>query len=111
MQRRHAILAFAAPLLGGCARKASADAGKEHKYFLEGTVVRLSPNASLAAIQHGPIRDKEGKTWMEAMTMEFPVKDAADRAKLKSGQQIRATLFQRESDLEYWIGEIEVIKQ
>ena len=42
--------------------------------------------------------------WMEAMTMEYPVKDDNEYQKLLAGDQIRATVYVRDSG--YWIGEI-----
>jgi Cu/Ag efflux protein CusF len=44
---------------------------------------------------------------MEAMTMEFPVKDPADFAKLRRGLRIHASVFVQESDLAYWIANIQ----
>jgi Cu/Ag efflux protein CusF len=41
--------------------------------------------------------------------MEFPVKDNADFAKLKEGMRIKAALFQRPADFEYWIAEVTVL--
>ncbi|MFN7921197.1 MAG: copper-binding protein [Bryobacteraceae bacterium] len=76
------------------------------RYALEGKVVRLDHARHAAAIEHGPIRDASGKVWMEAMTMEFPVPDSGDFARLHVGERIQATVHSRESDLEYWIAEI-----
>ena len=39
--------------------------------------------------------------------MEFPVKDDAGLARLHPGQHIRATVFQDDSDLSYWLGDIQ----
>jgi Cu/Ag efflux protein CusF len=43
---------------------------------------------------------------MEAMTMEFPVRDQAEFAKLAPGKRIRATVHVQE--LDYWISEIQL---
>ena len=51
------------------------------KYELMGEVARLDIENKIATIKHQPIGD-----WMGAMTMDFPVKDAADFAKLVSRQ-------------------------
>jgi Cu/Ag efflux protein CusF len=66
-------------VLAGC-QKSSVTAVKEeakdetlHRYALHGEVLRLDPQGKIAAIKHQKIGD-----WMEAMTMEFPVKDQAD---------------------------------
>ena len=53
----------------------------------------------MLAIKHQKI---EG--WMEAMTMEFPVKDTEYFRSLNSGDRITATVFVR--DLDYWVGDI-----
>jgi Cu/Ag efflux protein CusF len=79
----------------------------EHRYSLAGKVVSLDPRTKVAAIEHSDIVDDQGKVWMKAMTMEFPVQDAAEFAKLHVGERIRATVFRRE-DTEYWIGRIKI---
>ena len=71
------------------------------QYRLKGKVVRLVPEHRLAAIQH-----EEIKGWMEAMTMEFPVRDGSEFAKLKPGLQIEATV--NVQDVDYWLSDIRV---
>jgi cytochrome c-type biogenesis protein CcmH/NrfF len=71
----------------------------EKRYQLHGQIVRLDPSSHLAVIKGDKI---EG--WMEAMTMEYPVKDDNEYQKLLAGDQIRATVYVRDSG--YWIGEI-----
>jgi protein SCO1/2 len=86
-------------LLAGCASEKKNDAPIK-RYSVRGQVLRLEPQRELAVIKHEKI---EG--WMEAMTMEFPVRDKAEFAKLAEGKHIRATVFVQ--DLDYWIGEIQ----
>jgi Cu/Ag efflux protein CusF len=43
---------------------------------------------------------------MDAMTMEFPVRDAAEFAKLRAGEKITATVHTRPDTFEYWISDI-----
>jgi Cu/Ag efflux protein CusF len=100
--------------LAGCARMPDkqqakkSSAGPVALYPLEGTVVRLDPAAKTASVKHGALKDQAtGKVWMEAMTMDFPVPDAAEFAKLKEGMQIKATVHNRESEMEYWLAEIQ----
>lgn len=69
------------------------------RYELKGEVRRLDAQNKIATIQHEAIGD-----WMGAMTMDFPVRDAADLAKLKEGAPVRATVFVQGFD--YWIGEV-----
>src|SRR5262249_22838047 len=70
------------------------------RYELRGEVKRLDPD-NIAVIQHEKIGD-----WMGAMTMQFPVKDPAEFAKLRPGERIKATVFVQ--DLQFWVGEIQV---
>lgn len=85
--------------------------GPVDRYSLTGIVVRLDPHRKVATIKHEAIKDSKGKVWMEAMTMEFPVKEGSQFAKLKAGSQIRATVFQRPSDFDFWIGEVKELSQ
>lgn len=105
--RRSIFLLGCALAMLGCAEKREGG-GPVSQYSLEGTVVRLHAERQIATIKHGPIRDEAGKVWMEAMTMDFPVPDRGEFAKLRVGQKVRATVHQRESDYEYWIAEIRV---
>lgn len=70
---------------------------------MSGEVVRLDTAARHAVVRHDDIRSREGKLWMGAMTMEFPVKHPAEFALLHVGMRIRAKVVQRDSDLTYWI--------
>lgn len=92
------LLAFAA-----CARKAPEfEYGEPKKrYQMRGVVLRLRAEARVAVVKHEKI---EG--WMEPMTMEFPVPDAAEFAKLKEKATIRATVCV--NDLYYWLTGITV---
>ena len=87
----------AVALLAGCAKPAP----QEKRYTLTGDVLRLDPNTRIATIKGDKI---EG--WMEAMTMDYPVKDKAEFANLHEGDRISATVFVAESS--YRIGEIKV---
>lgn len=88
--------------LVGCSQPPE-PAGPVRRFPLQGEIVQLDAERQVARIRHGRI---DG--WMEAMTMDFPVRDPSEFAKLKIGQRIRATVFQRESDMDYWVGAIEV---
>ena len=69
--------------------------------------VYLSPQAAdrIAVIQHETIPG-----FMESMTMEFPIKDPAEFAKLAVGQRIRATVCQQSRGLDFWLQGIVVEK-
>lgn len=93
-------------LAAACTRLAPpelADDPSAQRYALHGEIVSLSPGEKLAVIKHEKI---EG--WMEAMTMDFPVKERAEFEKLKPGAKITAKVFQREKGLDFWIGKIQV---
>ncbi|HET8547302.1 MAG TPA: copper-binding protein [Bryobacteraceae bacterium] len=96
MRRRSLVLLPAALLLACSSRKREAPA---KRYRLRGEVLRLEPERNIAVIKHEAI---EG--WMEAMTMEFPVRDKAEFAKLAKGRRIRATVNVR--DFDYWLSDI-----
>ncbi len=72
------------------------------RFKLDGIVVQIE-EGRIVKIKHQKI---EG--WMEAMTMEFPVKDDAGFATLHVGDHITATVFVQ--DLNYWIGEIHQVR-
>ncbi|MGA1997847.1 MAG: copper-binding protein [Bryobacteraceae bacterium] len=82
--------------LAGCGAKAA-----EKRYPMEGDVVALDAASKTATIKAGKIGD-----WMEAMTMEYPVKPDAEFAKLKTGAHIKATVVVE--DVKYYVTEIEV---
>ena len=108
-RRNFVVLAFL--ILAGCSQPASDSQLKVaapppqqslaelKRYDLIGEVKELDTKGKIAKIQHQKIGD-----WMEAMTMEFPVKDPADFVKLKVGQKVRATVFVQ--DIQFWVGEI-----
>jgi Cu/Ag efflux protein CusF len=89
--------------LVGCASQETKTVQEEplRRYELKGQVQRLDTQGKvpIATIKHEPIGD-----WMGAMTMDFPVKDPADLAKLKEGAPVHATVFVR--GLESWVGEV-----
>lgn len=81
-----------------CSRKSNANLVTKH-YELHGQIVRLDPLAQSAIISGQRI---EG--WMEAMTMEYSVKDQKEYQALHSGERITATVVVQ--NLDYWIADI-----
>jgi Cu/Ag efflux protein CusF len=71
----------------------------KNRYPMRGKVVLLNPAERTAKVAHERI---EG--WMEAMTMDFPVPDEREFAKLKPGATFRATVLT--NDLFFWLTEI-----
>ena len=84
--------------LDGCQAKRTPDASIK-RYQLHGTVIGVDPGTHVAIIKGEKI---EG--WINAMTMEYPVKDTNEFRSLQPQEQISATVFVE--DLNYWIGEI-----
>jgi protein SCO1/2 len=93
------LLAFA---LCACKGKPAKTAPIE-KYHLDGVIVSLDPKAHIAKIDGQKI---EG--WMEAMTMEYPIKDESEFAKLHAGDHITATVFVQ--DLNYWAADFHQVR-
>ena len=84
--RFHATLKIAclAVLLAlvGCGSKETT-----RRYPMQGDVKAVDPIGKTATIAAGKIDD-----WMEAMTMEYPVKPDGELAKLHAGDHIEATV-------------------
>jgi Cu/Ag efflux protein CusF len=76
------------------------------EYTLHGEIMRLDPKEKIAVIKHQAIGD--GHTvWMGAMTMEFPVKDEQEFAKLHQGETIDATVYVRGETIPvFWVAKI-----
>jgi Cu/Ag efflux protein CusF len=100
LTNRRSFVVAAAVALAGCAREKKSTAPIK-TYKLTGEIKRLEPDRRTAIIKHDTI---EG--WMEAMTMEFPVRDTAEFAKLAEGKRISATVNVQE--LDYWLTGIQV---
>lgn len=86
--------------LCACGSRTS-EANKEpvKQYSLHGEVVRVDPQGKVATIKAQKI---EG--WMEAMTMEYPVKDAQDFSALHPNDCIDATLYVQGN--EFWVAQV-----
>jgi Cu/Ag efflux protein CusF len=69
------------------------------RFQMHGQVVRLDPQAKVATISAQKI---EG--WMDAMSMEYPVKDPQDFSTLHPDDCIDATVWVQGAD--YWVGEV-----
>jgi len=95
-------------LFSACRSQPPTALGPTDVYTVSGEVLKYDATKHMASIKHGPISDATGKVWMDAMTMEFPVKEPRDRVLLQPGVKIKAKLFQRLADYEYWIGEVQV---
>ncbi len=89
------IVAASFAIFGACAPAPTPAtvAEEEKRHTLTGEVIRLEEKTKVAVIKHDEIKD-----FMEAMTMGFPVPDAAEWAKLRAGMKIKATIVERKED-------------
>jgi Cu/Ag efflux protein CusF len=95
MTRRTSVLLLALAL-AGCGAK-----DQTKRYAMEGEVKALNPTTKTATIAHGKIGG-----WMEAMTMEYPVKPDAEFQKLHVGDHIQATVVV--SDDRYYVTSVKI---
>jgi len=99
MRLRRNILAL--PVLLLFALAACGHKPPEKRYAMQGVVKALDATAHTATIDAGKIGD-----WMEAMTMEYPVKPDAEFQKLHVGDKIDATVIV--GDPAYYVTDIKV---
>jgi Cu/Ag efflux protein CusF len=92
------LLSLLLMMLAGCAQKAA----QVKRYPMQGEVKALDASAHTATIAAGKIGD-----WMEAMTMEYPVKPDTEFQKLHVGDKIEATVMV--SDPGYYVTDIKVV--
>ena len=85
-------------LLAGCSQTSTPKDGTQ-EYQATGQVVALDP-----AAQTAKVRAEKIEGWMDAMTMEFPVKDKQEFEKLKIGETIQAKVMVEGAN--YWLAGI-----
>lgn len=78
------LIALASFILYACNAKPGAS---PKVYAFHGTVVSVDEKDKTANIKGDAV-----KGWMEAMTMDYPVPDQSDLAKLKAGVEFKADL-------------------
>ncbi len=96
--RLFCLLALAV-LLASCGSRS-----QSKRYPIQGEIKALDPAAKTATIAAGKIDD-----WMEAMTMEYPVKPDSDFQKLHVGEHIQATVVVAEPS--YYVTEVKVLNE
>jgi Cu/Ag efflux protein CusF len=94
---RFFVLLALAAFLAGCGSKP-----EPRRYPMQGGIKALDPTTRTATIAAGKIGD-----WMEAMTMEYPVKPDTDFQKLHVGDRIQATVVV--TDPSYYVTGVKVI--
>ena len=90
------LLVAMALFIAGCSK-----APEPKRYPMEGEIKALDARAKTATIAAGKIGD-----WMEAMTMEYPVKPDAEFQKLHVGDKIEATVVV--VDPSYYVTDVKV---
>lgn len=91
-------MAAAAILLAGCGAKQE----PAKRYPMQGEVRALDPASKTANIKAGKI---EG--WMEAMTMEYPIKPEGEFSKLHVGDQVQAIVVVNGDS--YYVTDVKVL--
>ncbi len=86
------VLLLCLSIVGGCKRRAT----NEKRYPLKGKIVAVDQNDHTATIAHEDIPG-----YMPGMTMPFKIKNDADLAVLKPGDEVTATLVI--DDLSSWV--------
>lgn len=85
-----------------CSRS-NQSAGPEKHYAMTGEVLSLNAKDRTATIKAGPITG-----WMEAMTMEFPIRSKSDFDSLRVGEKIKATVDVKD-DTEYSLSNVQAV--
>jgi Cu/Ag efflux protein CusF len=93
---------FLSLLCGGCARRKQEDFIIAHRYTLNGRVVSLNAKDQTASIVGAAIPN-----YMDAMTMDYPIKSKADFDRLRVGERIKATLNVNATSDEYNVTDIQ----
>ena len=99
MRHRIAITFFLLLALAGCVKKQIEQTKPIKTYTINGVIKALDVEHHSATIEH-----REIVGWMDAMTMEFPIRGVSEFAKLQVGQKITANV--NVQDLEFWLSEI-----
>ena len=94
---RRILLATVALALASCASTAPVK-----RYPMEGDIKALDASSKTATIAAGKIGD-----WMDAMTMDYPVKPDSEFKKLKLDDHIKATVVVE--DVKYYVTDITVV--
>lgn len=99
---RHRVLIALCLLLAlaGCVKKEPPQTKPMKAFTINGVIKALDAEHHSATIEH-----QEIVGWMDAMTMEFPIRGVSDFAKLQVGQKITAKV--NVQDMEFWLSEIQ----
>ncbi len=103
MHKVQAALVIIALLLAGCAQKPATPEKPTKYYTINGVVKELDKEHKTAVIEH-----QEIVGWMEAMTMEFPIRDDAEFAKLSVGAKMTAKV--NVQDVQFWLSDVKILQ-
>lgn len=94
-------------LASACERKVNAPShsGEPQRYELKGKVTKIEKEKKHLTVAHEKIQG-----FMEAMTMDFAVKDEAALEQVQVGDQIQATLIYNPTDNRTWLENLAVVK-
>lgn len=95
-------LLLALSLTVACSSRRNAGAGPEKHYPLSGSIVSLDAKNHTASISAAAIPN-----YMEAMTMDYPIKSAAEFNTLHVGDKIKGTLNVSAAGDEYYVSNIQ----
>ncbi len=95
------LLVSLAMAFGGCHHE---EAAKGKRYPMTGEIKALDVNQKSALIDAGKIGD-----WMEAMTMDYPVKPDAEFQKLHVGDRIEAVVVVLDPEPGYYVTDVKVV--
>jgi protein SCO1/2 len=98
------VVLFLVSLLGGCEKEKPRPVSEpgEKLYTIRGAIVSRNPGDNSLRLNHGAIAG-----FMEAMTMDFPVRGADVKALSADGSRIEAKLHV--TDRAYWITDVKQI--
>lgn len=93
--------------VSACERKVNAPArsSEPQRYELKGKVTKIEKEKNRLTVAHEKIAG-----FMEAMTMDFAVKDNAGFGQVQVGDTIQATLVYNPADNRTWLENITVVK-
>jgi Cu/Ag efflux protein CusF len=80
----------------------------EKRFPVKGKVISLKKEKKRLSLNHEAIRDESGRIFMDAMTMEFSVRDDSALEKLAPGDQIRATMVYNDTNNLSWLEQITI---
>lgn len=95
---------FLALIITSCQRSANQNVSANAKRFsFKGKVVSVDKGAKKAKIEHGDIPG-----YMDAMTMDFPIREDWVWDELKPGADIEADLVVDDANAQYWLEKIRI---